>query len=316
MPLHSEVHVDRPLSNFAVEYQNARLIAGLLVPFVPVLNKSDKYMSYTKKDKFTIPETLRGPKDEANEVDWSAATATYGCVDHALREFLPDGLVGNADPGVDPRRRTVNFLTDLLLLSYERVIAALTTTYASYAGAYRAQLAGGDQWSSPATSDPLANIETGRNACFQEPNVCIMGQEVWAILKNHPQILDRISGGSTKANAAIVTEKLVAELFEVDKLLIGKAKYNSANKAQTASYSYVWGKDVVLAYVDPAPSLEGVSAWKTFRWNQMSTETGYQVRTYRDEAKGGGGEWIEVETSYDDEAVCTDVAYLIDAVIA
>ena len=114
----------------------------------------------------------------------------------------------------------------------------------------------------------------------------------------------------------MVTVQLVAELFEVDRLIIGKAKYNSANKNQTASYSYVWGKDVVLAYVEPQPSLEGVCAWKTFRWRQMSTDVGYQVRTYRDEAKGGGGEWIEVENSYDEKAVCTDVAYLIDAVIS
>jgi hypothetical protein len=316
MPLHSEIHVDRPLANFAVEYQNARFIAADLVPFVPVNNKSDKYMVYTKKDRFTLPETIRGPKAEANEVDWSASTDTYGCVDHALREFLPDSIVANADPGVNPRARTVDFITDLLLLSYERVIAALTTTYASYGGSYRTQLSGGDRWDVYATSDPLSNIETGKAACFVEPNVCVMGFEVWQKLKHHPQILDRISGGSTKANPAMVLPQLVAELFEVDKLLIGKAKYNSSNKAQTASYSYVWGKDVVLAYVEPQPSLQGVSAWKTFRWQQMSTDEGYQVRTYRDEAKGGGGEYIEVETSYDEKEVCSDVAYLIDTVIS
>jgi len=196
------------------------------------------------------------------------------------------------------------------------VISTLTTTAGNYGNSYKATLSGGDQWDSYSTSDPLANIETGRAACFMPPNVCLMGPEVWLELKHHPQILARISGGSTNASPAMVTKELVAELFEVDKLIVGDAKYNSSNKAQTASYSYVWGKDVVLAYVEDQPSLDGVSAWKSFRYRQLSTDALYQVRTYRDEAKGGGGEWIEVETSYDEVAVCSDVAYLIDAAVS
>jgi hypothetical protein len=315
MPNPSDLHIDRPLSNFAVEYANAKLIADGVCPIVRVGNKSDLYNTYEKKDRFTIPETARGPKDTANEVEWSKSYSNYYCKDRALREFLSDASVANSDPGVNPRQRTTTFLTDLLLLDLEVTVAALATTYANYGSGYRAQLSGGDRWDQFATSDPLANIETARAAIFMEPNVAIIGAEVWAKIKQHPQILDRVSGGSTNANPAMVTAQLVAELFEVDRLLIGKAKRNTANKGQTASYSYIWGKDVVLAYVSDAPSLEDMSAWKTFRWNQMSTAVGYKVRSYRDEEKGGGGEWIEVETSDESKVICADAAYLIDTVI-
>lgn len=316
MPLQSQVHIDRPLSNFAVEYRNEKLIAPMVCPWVPVNNKSDLYITYTKKDRFTVPNTIRGPKAEANEVDWTASNDSYACVDHALREFLPDTLIANADPGVDPRRRTNNFVTDLLLLDYELFISKLTTTYSNYGANYRTQLSGGDRWEVYATSDPIGVVETGKAACFMEPNKMWMGIEVWRKLKHHPQILDRISGGSTNANPAMVTPTLVAELFEIDELIIGRAKYNTANKGQSESFSYVWGKDVVLAYVENQPSLDGLSAFKSFRWNQLTTNAGFQTRTYRDESKGGGGEWIEVETSYAEKRICSDVAYLIDTVIS
>lgn len=315
MPGHSDVHVDRPLSNFAVEYSNAKFIADMVSPFVPVNNKSDNYFTYTKKDKFTLPETIRGPKAEANEVDWSTSTSTYGCIDHALRNFLPDAIVANSDPGVDPRRRSTAQLVDLILLAYERVISTLVTTAANYASAYKTTLSGADQWNE-STSDPIGDVDTGKAACFVEPNTMIMGAEVWNILKRHAAILDHVKGGATVDAPSLVTPTLVAEIFELDQVLVGRAKYNSSNKGATASYSYVWGKDCVLAYIEPGTSLDGVSAWKTFRWRQMSTDAGYQVRSYRDEAKGGGGEYIEVETSYDEVAVCSDVAYLVDAVIA
>ena len=316
MPLHSDVHVDRPLSNFAVEYRNMKMIADMVSPFVPVNNKSDSYFTYTKKDKFTLPETVRGPKAEANEVDWSTSTSTYGCVDHALRNFLPDGIVANSDPGVNPRQRSTAQLIDLILLAYERVIATLATTAGNYATAYKTTLSGADQWSEPDTSDPIGNIDDGKAACFIEPNTLILGAEVWNKLKRHPAILDHVKGGANVDKPSLVKPALIAEVFELDQVLIGRAKYNSANKGATASYSYVWGKDAVLAYIEPGTSLDGVSAWKSFRWKQMSTDAVYKVRRYRDESKGGGGEYIEVETSYDEVAVCADVAYLIDAVIA
>jgi len=316
MPLHSEVHIDRPLSNFAVEYVNAALIAEGICPVVRVGNKSDKYATFEKKDRFTIPETIRGPKDYANEVDWSVGAGNYACIDRALRDFLSDALVANCDPGIDPRRRTTEFLTDLLLLDREVAIMTLVTTYGNYGSGYRVALTGGDRWDVPATSDPLANVETAKAACFVPPNVCLMGADVWSALKQHPQILNRISGGASNSSPAMVTPQLVAELFEVDRVLIGRAKRNTANKGQTASFAYVWGKDVVLAYVAETPSLQDMSAFKTFRWNQMSTAVGYQVRSYRDEGKGGGGEWIEVETSDSIAAVCTDAAYLIDTVVS
>lgn len=315
MPLHSDVHVDRPLSNFAVQYRNKKLIGEMVAPFVPVNFKSDEYFIFTKKDSFTIPETIRGPKATANEVTWSTSTSSYGTVDHALRDFLSDGVVANSDSPIRPRQRTTAFLTDLLLLAYERYVSSLVTTAGNYATAYKATLSGGDQWNNASTSDPVSVVETGKAACFVEPNTMIIGEEVWRKLKHHPQIIDKIKGGATAGDPAIVRPQLVADIFEVENLLIGKAKYNSSNKAQTASYSYVWGKDVVLAYIDPEVSLDNVSAFKAFRWRQMDTDVGYKVRTYRDESLGGGGEYIEVEQSYDLVTVCSDVAYLIDAVI-
>ena len=316
MPLHSDVHIDRPLSNFMQAYKPFGLIAQDIVPWVTVNNKSDSYVTFEQKDGFTLPETIRGPKDTANEVDWSTGSDNYACIDHALRNFLPDAIVGNSDPGIDPRRRTSEQLTDLLLLAYERVIATLVTTAGSFGGAYKDTLSGGDQWSAYATSDPLANVETGRQAMFVPPNVMLISDEVWAQLKFHPQIISKISGGATTMNPALVTRQLVAEAFEVDRLLVGVAKYNTANKGQNSSFSRVWGKFCLLAFVQEAASLDDVSAFKSFRWNQLSTDAVYQVRTYRDESKGGGGEWIEVETSYDEKIVASDTAYLLSTVVS
>lgn len=316
MPLHQDVHVDRPLSNFAVEYRNKKLIADQVAPFVPVVNKSDSYITYNKEDRFSLPQDIRGPKSEANQVTWGTSTSTYGCIDRALRDFLSDGIVGNSDPGINPQQRTTSFLTDLLLLNFEKRIADLVTTYGNYGGSYRTTLSGTTQFSDPAGSDPVGVVDTAKAACFVNPNVIIMGKAVFDELKRHPQILDHVKGGASTTSPALVTAELLAQIFEVDKVLIGEAKYNSATKGATAVYADVWGKHLIAAYIDPNVSLEGVTAWKTFRWTQMSTNAAYKVRRYRDEALGGGGEWIEVEMSVIEKAVCADLAYMVKDAVA
>jgi len=312
MPLHRDVHVDRPLSNFAVEYRNEKFIASRVAPFVPVNNKSDSYIIFNKEDKFSVPEDLRGPKDTANQVTWGTSTGVYGCLDRALRDFLSDGIVGNSDPGIKPEQRTVSFLTNLLLLAFEKRVAELVFTYANYsASGLRVTLTGSDQFSDEAGSDPIGAVDTAKAACFIEPNTLIMGKAVYNVLKRHPQLLDHVKGGSTSANPAKVNLANMAEIFEVDQILVGEAKYNAAKKGQTASYTNLWGDSVVAAYIDPAVSLETITAWKTFRWTQMTTEAPYKVRRYRDEALGGGGQWVEVEMSVIEKAICSDLAYII-----
>jgi len=60
----------------------------------------------------------------------------------------------------------------------------------------------------------------------------------------------------------------------------------------------------------------GVSFCKNFTWRQIATEAGYKVRSWREEKKGGGGEEIEVETSFDEKIVASDCGYLISGAIA
>ncbi|MFA6358837.1 MAG: hypothetical protein WCY09_09305 [Candidatus Omnitrophota bacterium] len=316
MPQHSDVHVDRPLSNYAVEYRNQDFIASLVAPFVPVNNKSDTYITFNKADRFSLPEDLRGPKDAANEITWGTGTGTYACKDRALRDFLTDYIVGNSDPAIKPEQRTTNFLTQLLMLGFEYRVSTLVFTSGNYSGSYKSQLSGTTQFSDFTNSDPIGVIDTGKEACFYPPNTMIMGEEVYNKLKRHPQLLDHVKGGSTSANPAMVSMDVMKEVFEIPNILIGKAKYNSAKKGQTATYTRLWGKSIVLAYIDASVTLDNLSAFKTFRWTQPTTDVGYKVRRYRNEEKGGGGQYIEVETSLYEAAICTDIAYLIYDAIA
>ncbi len=313
MPGLKDVHSDRPLANFAVEYKNKAFIGDQVAPDVIVDKKSDEYWVYDKANNFQLPDTLRGPKGKANQASWDVDTDNYSCFDHSLRDFVPDALAGNADAGIPPRDKTNQTLVNLILLRKEKAIADKVTTAANYASGYKKTLTATTQFNNYGSSDPIGVVDDGKDALFEDPNVMILGQQVWKYLKRHPQILETIKGGASTDNPSIATLRLLAEIFEVETVLVGRARYRSSNPGQsTETYTYLWGKHIVLAYIDPEPSLQGVSAWKNFVWRQVATDMGWDVRIYRDESRGGGGDWIEPQTSYDIKAVCSDVAYLIE----
>lgn len=314
--LHSDVHVDRPLSNFAVEYKNQGYIADQVAPFIPVNNKSDTYMIYNKADRFSLPEDIRGPKAEANQTSWGSSTSTYGCIDRALKDFVPDAIVANSDAGVNPTERSTGMLVDLLLLNYEKRVSTLVMTSGNYpSGSYYTTLSGTTQLSDYTNSDPIGVIDTGKLACFYTPNTMVMNDYTFTKLKRHPQLLDKVKGGATTGDPATITLQQMKEIFEIENILIGNAKYNSGTAGQTATYTRVWGNHIMLAYLEPGAGLNTVTAFATFRWTQPTTGAGYKVRRYRDEKRGGGGWEIEAEMSVVEKAICTDLAYLVvDAV--
>jgi hypothetical protein len=112
-------------------------------------------------------------------------------------------------------------------------------------------LAGTSQWSDLTTgvSDPIANVETAKEAVRQavgkRANTVVMGAQVFAKLKQHPKVIDRMK----YTGRDIATPELLASLFDVQRVMIGDAIYS--NDAGTV-FTDVWGKDVVVAYTELA----------------------------------------------------------------
>jgi len=306
MPEISEVHVDQILTNISVQYKNAAFVADQILPVVPVKKESDKYYVYTKKDRFTVPNTLRAPRTESRQVDWSISTATYSCEEYALSALIDDRERANADKPIDIDIDTVETLTDLLLLDYEKRVASMLTDTSIIT--QNVTLSGTDQWSDYANSDPISNIETAKqtvfDSIFKEPNIMVMGIAVYRKLKHHPDILDRIK----YTGRGIVTVDILQDLFEIPKILVAGTAYNSANEGQTPSYSSVWGKNVIVAYVEPRPGLKKVSLGYTLR------ARAFQVRKAREEKKHS--DWVEVSVVQDEKIVAASAGYLIKTAVA
>lgn len=278
MLVQQDVVVDPALSNVSVKYSNDSFIADTLYPVVKVSKQTGKYYVYDKSN-LRIDKTNRAAGSPSNEVGFGLSLVSFATDDHALKGFVADEIQDQAEAALNPLIDETESITEKMMLDREYNLAAIMSSTAIMT--QNTTLSGTSQWSDYQNSDPISDVRTARTTVhtntFRKPNTMIMGKQVFDILAEHPQMIERVK----YSQLGVLTAELLARLFQVEKVIIGEAGYNGAVEGQTDSMSYVWGKHAWLAYITPTIGLKTITVGYTF---QYGTRT---VKRWRDEDREG-----------------------------
>lgn len=302
----------------ALAYQNKELIADQVLPRTPVGERSFKWDLHTKSDMFTIPNTRVGRKGVPDEVEFTAAEQTSSVEDYGLDDVVPVDDVESArsKPGLDPLGRAVEGVSELLMLAREKRVADLVFNTSTYPTGSKVTLAAADQWSnfSNAASDPVEDILAAREAMLMAPNTLVLGSQVLYQLRRHPKVIAAVyPTGGNAATGGVATVDMLRELFEVDRILVGRAFINTAKPGQTASYSRIWGKHAALLRINPLANVRGNDI--SFG---MTAEYGTRIAGTMPEPKVGlrGATRVRVGESLKELITAADCGYLFDQAVA
>lgn len=312
MPEPNQLHIDAIMSNLSIQYRNEELIWRYLMPQIKVGKRSDKYWKYNRVDSYTIPNDQIGPIALPNEYDWGVADENYSVVDHAVGGWLSQEAINNSDNPLQPEVDENDFLNKLTELAQEKRVADIVFSAASYPVGNKVQLTGNDQWGG-SSDDPIDDITEAIEACFTRANVLVMGQAAWKKFRKLPEILDAVKGSSRYQGSpgGLATAPEVAGLFEVDRVVVGRARYNVSKEGQTASYPRLWGKHCAALYVDPNPGI------KTITFGLTISEMLKQTQRDFDKKRGiKGAHYFKVAWNSDEKIVASDVGYLIEDAVA
>jgi len=253
--------IDPIQSKLAQSYHPNIFNAGeALFPTVPVNSRSGQIMQWGK-EAFQIVDTERAPGTITKRAGLAYSGKTYVLVDHALNSVvaIEDMEEANAVPGVDLAQPAIQLTQDKIKLSLEKEKSDLSTTLAAYPAGHSTTLSGTDQWSDYANSDPAADVQAGIDAIEDAegvtPNRLVMSTLVARTLRRHTKVIDFIK--AIGANLTKVTDEQLADYFGVDEVVITSAHYTDEN----GDNQYFWGKDVVLAYVNPNPTSNKVRSY-------------------------------------------------------
>lgn len=325
-PTPSDVHVNTLLTNLSISYQQdqANFIADRAFPLVPVEKQSDLYPEFDRADQNRNSMTKRAPGTESAGDGFRVSNSPYYCDIFALHKDIDDQTRRNADSVWNLDAAATRFLEGKSLIRREIDFAAdfMTT------GVWTTTLTGVSatpstnqalQWSD-GNSTPIEDVRAMRSAVNlltgYKPNKLVLGELVYNQLLDHPDIIDRIKGGSNAGSPAIVQRNLLAALLELDEILVMGAIYNTAKEGQTSVNARIGGgKSALLLYTPSTPSLMTPSAGYTFAWRgYLGGESAQAVYRFRMDAIKS--DRIEIEAAYDQKKTGADLGVFFPTIVA
>jgi hypothetical protein len=318
-PEYGQVHVNVPLTNISVAYQQdaTNFIADQIFPMVPVDKQGNLYYEYLLEDWIRITAEERAPGTESAGGGWDLTNHPYFCRLFSIHKDIDDQTAQNADSAFNLDRDATQWVTHQLLLKREvdfinnflsPGIWGLDYSSSTTPGA----LAWDNVNASPITDVLTAKLKIGQLTGYQ-PNVLALGPVTFMRLLNSPEIINRVKfSGSGFPTAAVLSQA-----FGVDKIVVGNAIYNPAPKGAAMTPQYVWGTSALLAYAAPAPGLLQPSAGYIFTWDGLLGAGAYGTRIKRFRMENIESNRLEGESAYDMHKVGANLgAYWSDIVTA
>lgn len=299
----------------------SKFVATKIFPVCPVGLSTGYYYKFDRGDLIRDYMARKPKYGKVTPVEIGHDDDTYKClVDQIITGIDQIGAVdyerSGAPASVDPRRSKARLIATQTLLHLEVMFAK--TFFQS--GVWTHEFTGVD--SSPSTSqflkfsdansDPIKFFDARKREIELQggmtPNKLTLGYDTFNALKEHPDLLERVKYTGSTANPAQVNERVLAELFGFEEVLVLKAAYNKAAEGQVNNFDFICDpKGALLSYAPPAPRIDEPSAGYVFAWAPFGN--GSWIMTDQFEGEGGThAEFMEGLTATDMKKTSDDLA--------
>ena len=323
-PTGSDLHVNTPLTNISVAYMQSasEFIADRVFPQVPVSKQADLYYKYDKGNWFRTAAQERAPATESVGTSWTITTDSYGCRVYAVHKDVADQDRARQDsPMLDLDRDATEIVSrDLLILREKKFMEKYWGTSlwgnTDQTGVSTGPTANQFLQFNDANSNPIEVIRARRLALASKtglkPNKMVVGPDVHNSLLDHPDVIDRIK----YTQRGIVTNELLAALFEVDEYLVPMVIENTALEGAADSLAFMYGKGILLAYAAPNPGLMIPSAGYIFGWTGLLGAGSFANTISRFRMDALKSDRVEGEMAFDIKMVASDLGQYFTSAVA
>ena len=292
---------DPVLTKLAQGYHNLELIGEVLMPTVEIDKEAGKIPKFGRL-AFRLPSTVRNLRGTSNRLDPEDITA----IDVALEEHDVEYAIDYREENeaiFSLRQFALNTTQDVIALGREKEVATLALDESKYDSGNKVTLSGTSKITSK-QADIFAMFDTGiravKRAIGRKPNVCVIAGDVWAALKEHPAVIEKLK----YSQVAIVTPEVFGKLIGIDTVKIGEAVYEESNQLKD-----IWSDAIVLAYVAPRSTERKGTVYEPSYGYTVRRQGGLFVDTYKE--NGGKLEVILTTDIHKPHLLGASAGYLI-----
>ena len=284
----SDTSVSRPeLGALINEFRDTEMTAAIgsrVMPYFPVAEQSAEFPVIPKEVLLKAPDTRRAMRAGYPSSDFEFEMGYYATRENGWEEKIDDRerklYARLFDAEVVATRRAEK----IIQLAKERRIASKVfnaTTFTAHSVT--------NEWDDADNATPIEDINTGklavRAACGMLPNTLIISYSTFLNLKNCSDIVDRLLYTFPGEDINRMTSQQLATIFDIERVLVGGAVYDSADKGQDASIADIWDNEyAMLTICSAGQDITEPCIGRTFIWDKESPGDGEPVvESYRNE---------------------------------
>jgi len=270
---------------FDLEQNIKGFVWDQLMPVIDVASASGNFGRIPIEQLLQQRDTIRTPGSGYARGKWTFSPDSYATQEHGAEEPIDDNEAKMYAEYFDAELVSALRARSAVLLNAERRVINALLVVAGFGSANAAI-----KWNLPATATPILDVETAVNAVYTAsglwPNTIAMSYKTFRLLRNCQQIIDRITaaGAGSAAKASDVTTEMIAQVFDLENVVVAGSSYNSAKEGQAAVPAQVWDETkVFVGRTADGNDFREPCVGRTFHWSADGSQIAGTVETYRDE---------------------------------
>jgi hypothetical protein len=280
---------------FDLESERAGFIASQVLPVIDVASQAGNFGKIPLEQLLQQRDTLRAPGSGYSRGKFTFLPATYVALENGTEEVVDDREAKMYAEYFDAEQVATMRAFSFVLRNAEQRVADLLFNATTWAGA-ALTTAVGNEWDKNHVADatPIADVEAAVQKVYDGsglwPNALIINRKVFRALRNIDDIVERINseGAGNASKPSDITAAMLAQVFDLDFVIVAGSSKNTANEGQAATPGQIWSDEyAMVAKIATSNDMREPCLGRTFHWAEDGSSIGGAVESYREEAVRG-----------------------------
>jgi hypothetical protein len=300
---------------FDLAMNEAGFIWNKVLPVTDVQKASGTFGIIPVEELLQARDTKRAPGSNYARGNFTFQTATFACVEHGAEEPVDDRearlyaeyfdaeLIAGMRAAHAVRANAEKRVADLLFNASTWTTSALTTSVSN-------------EWDDATNATPVDDVFAARAKVYDGsgiwPDTLICNYKVFLNLLKCDQVIERIesAGAGSASRAGQITIEMLAQVFNLRKILVGGGSRNSANEGLTATPVQIWSDEyAMVCKTADTNDFREPCVGRVFHYAEDGSSVNGTVETYRDEPIRS--DVVRVRHDVDEKVLYTQLGHLL-----
>lgn len=277
---------------FELAMQREGFVAAQVLPVFETTKQSGKFGKIPIEQLLQNRETARAPGSGYSRGTFSFTDASYACEEHGAEEPVDDREAAMYAEYFDAELVAGERALDVVLRNAEKRAADLIFNATTWSGASLFTSIT-NEWDDATNATPITDVNAAVKKVWENsglwPNAMVINRRVFRNLRECAQIIDRLKyQGFVDVRSGSITAQALAQVFDLDRLIVAGSPKNSANEGAAVSIAPIWSDEyAMVCRVAVRNDIREPCIGRTFHWGEDGSSIGGTVESYRDETVRG-----------------------------